>query len=108
MDENSTISWILLSTALASEQQPANFESISQIADGINHAVPTHKEIQESLRWLIVNELVEKKEKGYQLTIIGAEFIEKAKSQTNSVILNIWDELTKMIKKRKPNNSYRQ
>jgi len=45
MDENTTISWILLSTALASEQQPANFESITQIADGINHAVPTHNEL---------------------------------------------------------------
>jgi predicted transcriptional regulator len=107
MDENTTISWILLSTALASEQKPANFESIAQIADGINHYIPTHNELQESLRWLIVNEMVEKKGKRYQLTIIGAEFIEKAKSQTNSVLLNILDELTKMIKKRKPNTSYK-
>lgn len=37
---------------MASEQEPANFVSISQIADGINHTVPTHKELQTCLGWL--------------------------------------------------------
>ncbi len=101
MDETSTISWIFLSTAFASESEPANFESISQIADGINHAVPTHKELQTSLIWLTKMELVEKTGKKYQLTSKGTDAITKAKSRTNNVIMNIWDELTKEIEKTK-------
>ena len=101
MDENNTISWILLATALASELQPANFKSISQIADGINHAVPTNKEIQTSLRWLIMNKMVEKTGENYRLTSIGTKVIEIAKSRTNNIILNIWDELTMEINKTK-------
>jgi len=103
MNHNTIISWIFLSTAFASEQEPANYESISQIADGINHAVPTHKELQTSLSWLTRNELLEKSGKKYQLTKEGIETIAKAKKRTNNIILNIWDELTKEIKKRKPN-----
>ena len=64
-----TISWILLSTALASAHQPANFESISQIADGINHSVPTHKELQTSLTWLTKYGFVEKSGKKYHVRI---------------------------------------
>ena len=75
MNESTTISWIFLATAFASEQEPANFESILQIADGINHAVPTHKELQTSLDWLTKNGLVEKSGKKYQLTNSGTELI---------------------------------
>lgn len=101
MVENSIISWIFLSTAFASEQEPANFESIAQIADGINHAVPTHKELQASLTWLTRNELLVKVGKKYQLTNTGTILLHKAESRTNNVILNIWDELTKEIEKTK-------
>lgn len=94
---NQTISWILLSTAFASEQQPANFDSISQIADGINHAVPTQKELQTSLAWLTKNGIVEKTGKKYHLTNKGIEIIDKAKSRANNIVMNIWDELTKEI-----------
>ena len=101
MSESETISWIFLATAFASEQEPANFESISQIADGINHAVPTHKELQSSLGSLMKTGFVEKSSKKYQLTIVGTEVVDKAKSRTNNIILNIWDELTKEIENTK-------
>ena len=101
MNENSVISWIFLSTAFASEQEPANFESISHIADGINHSVPTHKELQSSLTWLSKNRFVEKAGKKYHLTKEGIELIENVKSRTNNIILNIWDELTMEIEKTK-------
>ena len=101
MNENTVISWVFLSVAMASEQEPASFESISQIADGINHAVPTHKELQTSLGWLTKSGFVEKSVKKYQLTNPGTELIEKAQSRTNNIILNIWDELTKEIENTK-------
>lgn len=101
MNESNIISWIFLSVSMASEQEPANFESISQIADGINHAVPTHKELQTSLGWLTKNGLVERSGKKYQLTNSGTELIEQAKSRTNKPILNIWNELTKEIENTK-------
>ena len=101
MKESEVVSWIFLSTAFACEREPANFESISQIADGINHAVPTHKELQTSLGWLTKNGLVERSGKKYQLTNSGTELIEQAESRTNKTILNIWDELTKEIENTK-------
>ncbi|WP_144607020.1 hypothetical protein [Algoriphagus algorifonticola] len=101
MGESTVISWIFLSTAFASEQEPANFESISQIADGINHAVPTQKELQASLTWLTKNGFVDKSGNKYHLTNEGAALIEKAKSRTNNIILNIWDELAKEIENTK-------
>ena len=101
MNENTVISWVFLATAFASEREPANFESITQIADGINHDVPTHKELQTSLGWLMKNELVEKSGKKYQLTNEGIALVDKAKTRTNNIILNIWDELTKEIENTK-------
>lgn len=97
MTDNTAISWVFLSVAMASEHGPSNFESISQIADGINHAVPTHKELQAALDWLTKNELVEKSRKKYRLTNSGTELSEKAKSRVNNIILDILDELTKEI-----------
>jgi len=58
MTDSQTIAWIFLAIALASQTEPADFDSISTIADGINHAVPTLKELQTSLIWLINNGLV--------------------------------------------------
>ena len=58
MKESKTISWIFLVTVMASQVEPAKFSDISQIADGINHAVPTHKELQSSIGWLVDNNLI--------------------------------------------------
>ena len=71
MTDTQTISWIFLSTAIASQTEPADVASISNIADGINHAVPTHKELQTSLTWLIQSGLVVKMGNKYSLTEKG-------------------------------------
>jgi predicted transcriptional regulator len=102
MKEEEIISWVFLATAFASRQGLANIESISEIADGINHAVPTNKELQMSLKWLAVNGLIEKQVKRYLLTIAGSETIIKAETRTNNFIMNIWKELTKEIENLKP------
>ena len=65
MKESKTISWIFLATVMASQVEPANFSDISQIADGINHAVPTHKELQSSIAWLVGNNLLLKQANKY-------------------------------------------
>lgn len=97
-----------MATAFASEKAPANVNAISQLADGINHAIPTHEELQSSLRWLTEQGLVQKEAKGYQLTQSGIQIIEAAKRRTNSIIVNIWDELTNELesieRNTKPNN----
>lgn len=54
MNEFETISWIFLSTAFASEQEPANFESISQIADG-NKPCDSNSQRTSNICW-VVNE----------------------------------------------------
>jgi hypothetical protein len=41
-----------LAISLCSLTEPVDFKSISQIADGINHAVPTENEMQSSISWL--------------------------------------------------------
>lgn len=71
MTEDQITSWIFLATAVASQVEPANFNSISEIADGINHAIPTDQELQSSLNWLTRNGLVTKTDRKYTLTEKG-------------------------------------
>ena len=52
MTEDEIYSWIFLAVGMASEIEPCNINGISMIADGINHAVPTQKELRNSLSWL--------------------------------------------------------
>jgi predicted transcriptional regulator len=92
MRDKQTISWIFLSTAIASKKELSNFTSISNIADGINHAIPTHKELQTSLTWLIQNGLIIKIGNKYGLTDNGKlEYEESTKNITT--VLEIWENL---------------
>ena len=58
--------WIFMSIG-----DECSISDISSVADGIMHAVPTQKELQESLRWLQQYALVEKKGKKYKLAEAG-------------------------------------
>jgi len=60
MTNNQTISWIFLATALATNTKPTDMNGISMVADGINHAVPTHKEFLTSIAWLTKQGLIVK------------------------------------------------
>ena len=97
MKETETISWIFTAIAIASKTEPTDFKGISMIADGINHAVPTHKEMQSSISWLSKKELVSKVGKKYILTSKGKEDYEIASKRTKT-ILKIWDNMEQMIK----------
>ena len=98
MTDNQTISWIFLATAMASQNEAADFNSISNIADGINHAVPTHKELQSSLTWLTHFGLVTKTGSKYSLTEKGKTDYDIASRHT-STLLKIWDNVETILKK---------
>ena len=97
MDEARTISWIMCALALASQREPANFAAISMVADGINHAKPTHKELQSSLRWLVGNSLVRKQGSHYSLTEHGMALMETAHKQGDTTF-QVWTMLTDALR----------
>ncbi|TYB72695.1 hypothetical protein [Bizionia myxarmorum] len=103
MTEEEIISWIFLSIALASQTEPANIQEISNIADGINHAIPNHKELQTSISWLSKQLLISKFEKKYQLTDLGKLEYEKASKSTN-ILFGIWKNLELRIENINKNN----
>jgi hypothetical protein len=106
MTEGQTVAWIFYAVAGASGQEPADFRSISMVADGINHAVPNHKEMQGSLSWLHVAQLVTRAATGYVLTPQGQEVMKSAHVKSNST-MGVWKELTRQIEltARSSNNS---
>jgi len=97
MTEQETYSWIFLATALASQSGPTNLQGISSVADGINHAVPTHKEMNSSLNWLREKKLIEKDGKKYQLSQQGNIMIDKLSGKDDSIMI-IWNRIEKEIK----------
>jgi len=96
MNETRTKAWIMYALAMASENGAVSFASISQVADGINHAVPTQKEMQESLSWLVANNMVLKLGSKYQLTEEGAELITLIRVHNNT-ISSVWISLTESL-----------
>lgn len=100
MTNEQTTSWIFLSTAYASQGGPADFNSISNIADGINHAIPTHKELQTSLSWLAKNGLVIKVGNKYSLTEKG-KFEYEESSKNTATVLKIWNNVETVLNKYK-------
>ena len=88
MTDNQIISWIFLAIAIASQKELADIRGISMIADGINHAVPTEKEIQLSVSWLLKNGQIEKQGKKYKLTKKGMINYSFASLKTN-ILLDI-------------------
>ncbi len=89
MIDYQTISWIFLSTALSSKESGAKVASISLLADGINHSVPTHKELQESLKWLSTRELINKDQGKFSLTHGGRKLIQEAENKSDT-LLQLW------------------
>ena len=92
MTDIQTISWIFLATALATNTKPTNINGISEIADGINHAVPTQKELQKSISWLTRHELIIKHGKNYELSSKGKSEYETVSNKTKT-LMNIWKNI---------------
>ena len=92
MTDKQTISWIFLATALATNTKPTDISGISSVADGINHAVPTQKELQTSISWLTTKGLIIKQGKNYELTSKGKLEYETASKNTQT-IMKIWENI---------------
>ena len=97
MDSEQCISWIFLSIASASQSSPADFREISIVADGINHAIPTHKELQTSIAWLTKYKLILQHGKKYDLSEKGKTIFAQA-SESNTTYFKIWEKLEKKFK----------
>jgi predicted transcriptional regulator len=98
MDNSTTISWIFLSIVLSSDKSPVDFKGISQVADGINHAVPSHKEIQDSVSWLLRKDFILKIGNKYSLSDLGKAMLIDSEKNTKTV-LNIWKNIDNKIRK---------
>ena len=97
MDNSTTISWIFLAIALSSDKSPVDFRGISQVADGINHAVPSHKEIQDSISWLLRKDLIIKIGNKYSLSDLGKDFIKDSETDSKT-ILKIWENIENKLR----------
>lgn len=86
-----------MATAIASETEPTDLNGISMIADGINHALPTHKEIQTSISWLFDKGFVSKNGNKYMLTPDGKSEYKKA-TETTDTLLKIRENLEVKLK----------
>jgi hypothetical protein len=98
MTEEKSIPWIFLSIAVASQVHPADFRGITMIADGINHAIPTHKELQTAISWLTKKELILKRSNKYELSEKGKREFENV-SNKNMGYLKMWEILKLNLKK---------
>jgi hypothetical protein len=87
---------IALAVSIASQTEPSDFKGISMIADGINHAVPSHKELQIATSWLINKGLINKVGNKYSLTEKGREDYSYAQLETKT-LLKMWDNLEQKI-----------
>jgi hypothetical protein len=90
MTEAQTYSWIFYAIALASQRVPVDYSGIESVADGINHAVPTQKEMRVSLSWMASKDLVQKDGKRYQLTEAGKKLAEEASAGT---AMKVWKNI---------------
>ena len=90
MTDAQTNSWILLSISYGGGTR----EEIARIADGINHAVPTEKEIDSSLCWLQEHRLVCEKGGRFSLTKTGKALFSKIRG---SNLFKKWDAVSKAI-----------
>jgi hypothetical protein len=90
MNQAQTYSWIFYAVALASQQEPADYAGIESVADGINHAVPTQKEMRASLSWMTSQNLVQKDGKCYRLTEAEKKLVDEASAGTT---MKVWRNL---------------
>lgn len=80
MTESETFAWILLSV-------PANetLRDLIGMADAINRAIPTHRELQMSLGWLASRDLVLRNGRNIFLTQRGIELLARVKAENTSL-----------------------
>ena len=92
MTDAQTFSWILLSV----DEQGSTRRQISEMADAINHAVPTHREMETSLRWLQERGFIGEDGSRWALTDTGAALIARFRSPTRP-IMQTWHAVSDAV-----------
>lgn len=82
MTDAQTFAWILLSVY----EQGFTRRQISETADAIHHAVPTHQEMETSLRWLQEHGFVREDGGRFVLTETGAAFLAPFRSPRHPIM----------------------
>jgi hypothetical protein len=85
MSNKKTISWIFLAAGMSSNGLPITYKDVLSIADGINHAVPMHKELQGAFSWLLSHKLLRKEGRKYSITDKGIALLEQASAKSNLI-----------------------
>jgi hypothetical protein len=93
MTEAQTYAWIFYAASAAARNQAAKHREIEAVADGINHAVPTHKEMAISFKWTESKGLLQRVGKMIQLTDEGRTFASQFTEKPGSA-MKTWDRIT--------------
>ena len=93
MTEANTYSWIFFAIAAISQQGAVKLSEVTPVADGINHAIPTQKEIRNSLSWLEGQSLVEREGKRVLVTPEGKSLFARISGKPGGT-MKTWDRLT--------------
>jgi hypothetical protein len=88
-ESQNTHAWILLCVS----EKGSTLERIIAVADAINHAIPTHKELQTSLGWLLSRGMVYRRERQFALTDAGSKLLAAARRPGRS-LYETWDEVS--------------
>lgn len=86
MTESQTFAWILLSVP----DSPGTLQDIIAMADGINHAIPSHHELQTSLGWLQARGLVRKDGRRFCTTDSGSQLLARLR-RPGQTMMKTWD-----------------
>lgn len=73
MTDSQIYTWIFLSLGY----EPASLQGVIGSADAINHAIPSHQELQRAFGWLIARSLAKKDGGKYSYTQEGAALRKK-------------------------------
>lgn len=93
MTEAQTYAWIFYAVSAAANKDGLKIRDIEAVADGINHAIPTPKEIAASLSWAESKGLIERVGKKVFLTEAGRTFAVRFSEKPRSV-MNTWDHIS--------------
>ncbi len=92
MTDTQVFAWIFFSI----QEELSSLQQIIGNADAINHAIPSHRELQMSLGWLQRQGLIQRKKKQYCLTKPGLVISKKVSSKSK---FKTWDKTTEYLSK---------
>lgn len=98
MTEAQTYSWIFYSASAVAQKEAAKVREIESVADAINHAIPTQKEISSSFKWLESKGLITRAGKKVILTEEGKSLASEITGKSGST-MKTWDRITKAFQK---------